>query len=133
MGFIKHALIGIALYEAIKYCLNKEDRGFDLLTEGVQDLSSERKLFRTEEVDIIGGARQADHLQRMRENAPFSESPPASARLVDDPEVSSPSPGNDLTQGTGPETPLTGKHADRAGDDPWKNSLANDDLRAPDS
>lgn len=71
MGFIKHALIGIAIYEAVKYML-KSASDFE-----------------------------------------YSEL--------------------DLDVGTNPETPLTSYGNARSQDDPWKNSLANDELRAPDS
>lgn len=72
MGFIKHALIGIAIYETVKY------------------------------------------LMKPVSNSLYSEL--------------------DLDVGTNPETPLTsyGANSDQQ-DDPWKNSLANDELRAPDS
>ena len=41
--------------------------------------------------------------------------------------------GGDLDAGFDPETPLTSHDSMRNQDDPWKNSLANDELRAPDS
>ncbi|SMC57575.1 hypothetical protein [Pedobacter nyackensis] len=72
MGFIKNALIGIALYEALKYILTKEQ-----------------------------------------------------------PSVTHLDSGDELMGGTDPEAPLIGKATDK--DDPWKKSLANDDLRSPDS
>lgn len=65
MKFIKHALIGIALYEAVKYILKREDCGFN-----------------------------------------FNQ-----------PDLTRSATGDDLIED----------------DDPWKNSLANDELRAPDS
>lgn len=71
MGFIKHALIGIAIYEAVKYFMK-----------------------------------------------PVSDSPYYEL---------------DLDVGTNPETPLTSHGVAMDQDDPWKNSLANDELRAPDS
>jgi hypothetical protein len=85
MGFIKNALIGIALYEAVKYFLRNGDRDFDYASEGTQAASATRQQLRNDDIDIIAGARQADNLDRMKENAT------------------------------------------------WQNSLANDDLRAPDS
>lgn len=69
MGFIKHALIGIALYETVKYVLKQQDPAND----------------------------------------------PAN-----DPQVSFYQPQME------PEIDLVEE-------DPWKNSLANDELRAPDS
>ncbi len=82
MGFIKHALIGIALYEAVKYFLK--------------------------DTDVVAVASQNDHY------------------WVKDAEI-------DLQVGTNPETPLTGPEIVKDQDDPWRNSLANDELRAPDS
>ena len=116
MGFIKNALIGIALYEAAKYCLTKKFTGFDLLTEGGGDVPAERRQFRNEEVDIIAGARQTDQLQRMQENA-----------------LRDRDAGNAAAAKADPEPPISGEVSEKPVDDPWKNSLANDELRAPDS
>jgi len=71
MGFIKHALIGIAIYEVVKHFMNPDSA------------------------------------------AQYAEL--------------------DLDVGANPETPLTGYRYDNDQDDPWKNSLANEELRAPDS
>ncbi|RZK73036.1 MAG: hypothetical protein EOO85_18225 [Pedobacter sp.] len=65
MGFIKHAIIGVALYEAVKYLIRQD---------------------------------------RLEQQVEF---------------------------GTDPESSFTGRGSDE--DDPWKNSLADDTLRAPDS
>ena len=92
MGFIKNAIIGIALYEGIKYLMKNDvfaSKKFDELISGTV---APAKPFREEEIDVRKGARQTDQLDYLRENA------------IKD-----------------------------AGNDPWKNSLANDDLRAPDS
>lgn len=69
MGFIKHALIGIALYEAVKYILNKEDSGLELAHDGREGVSAVNQQLRTEEVDVIAGARQTDQLDQMKDNA----------------------------------------------------------------
>jgi hypothetical protein len=87
MRFIKNALIGIALYEAVKYFLRKDD--CDLKFAG--QLSKENSRLNTQDLD------------------------------------------DDFFAATDPETPLRGESPVKAADDPWKNSLANDDLRAPDS
>ncbi|MCD0488348.1 hypothetical protein LPB86_08910 [Pedobacter sp. MC2016-14] len=71
MGFIKNAVIGIALYEVAKYTLKK-----GWLSHNLND---------------------------------------------------------DLDVGSNPKTPLTGHYFRNDEEDPWKNSLANDELRAPDS
>ncbi|RZM19841.1 MAG: hypothetical protein EOO88_36930 [Pedobacter sp.] len=113
MGFIKNALIGIALYEGAKYLLSKQQLGFD-----PEMLPSPQSI--REEHDIIAGARQTDHLTRMQENAATS------SHLHEDSD-------DFLKAGTNPETPLTGYETASDKDDPWKKSLANDDLRAPDS
>ena len=131
MGFIKNALIGVALYEAVKYFLRKEDR-FKLTPDGSQDISPSRGQLRGEEVDIIAGARQTDHLKQMKENASSSEVS-ENVGLVSEPQLSKQDSADDLLAGTDPETPLTGNKRDNAERDAWKNSLANDDLRAPDS
>ena len=67
MGFIKHAIVGILLYEAVRYILKKE---------------AQRVEFETGHVD---------------------------------------------------KTVISGDSLGHYDDDPWKNSLASDDLRAPDS
>lgn len=90
MGFVKHALIGIALYEVVKYFLKKEDCALNIVSERIQVIPPD--------------------LQRM----PSQDS------------------ADDLIAGSNPETPLAGR-SPRNVDDPWKNSLANDELRAPDS
>ena len=92
MGFIKHALIGIALYEAMKYLLKKEEAGF------------------------------------------AANSIPATnpGRMINESRLSTEDFKIDLQAGTDPETPLTGTVQAKK-DDAWKNSLANDELRAPDS
>ncbi|WP_285008780.1 hypothetical protein [Pedobacter faecalis] len=73
MGFIKHALIGIAIYEAVKYCIRNEH------------------MFRSGTIS------------------------------------------DDLGVAADPNVSLTGNAPLTAPDDPWKNSLASDELRAPDS
>lgn len=92
MGFIKHALIGIALYEAMKYLLKKEEAGF-----AANDI--------------------------------LATNP---GRLINETRLSAEDFKVDLRAGTDPEIPLTGT-AQVKTDDVWKNSLANDELRAPDS
>lgn len=115
MGFIKHALIGIALYEAVKYVLNKDGLPASPVTEGPQARSGTRQQRRSEDVDIVTSARQTDQLDRMKENAARDEN------------------RDELKAGINPDTPLTGQESVNDQDDPWKKSLANDELRAPDS
>lgn len=132
MGFIKHALIGIALYEAVKYILKKEDSGIELADDGKQWVSDVNQRLRGGEVDVIAGARQTDQLGRLKENAASGEnSASSSGGLASQSGVAHPDSSDELVGGTDPEAPLTGKAPEK--DDPWKNSLANDDLRAPDS
>jgi hypothetical protein len=66
MGFIKHALIGIVLYEAVRYIMHQENLSFARVAEGTRS-GSARHQFRAEDVDIIGGARQTDQLDRLKE------------------------------------------------------------------
>ncbi len=92
MGFIRHALIGIALYEAMKYLLKNEETRF-----------AANSIPATNSGEINNGSRLSTEDFKI-----------------------------DLRAGTDPEIPLTGmSHAKT--DDVWKNSLANDELRAPDS
>ncbi|SMC87715.1 hypothetical protein [Pedobacter africanus] len=131
MGFIKHALIGIALYEAIKYVLKKGDCGLEPANDQVQRVSPVLQL-RGEEVDIIAGARQTDQLDRMKENAAFGRSSaPGSQELAGQAGRTTFNTDDDLVAGTDPEAPLSAKIS--GSEDTWKNSLANDELRAPDS
>jgi hypothetical protein len=131
MGFIKHAIIGIALYEAVKYVLKKRDCGFEFADNGRQGSSAAQQL-RREEVDVVAGARQTDQLNRMKENAnPGGHGTNSSEGLTGLPGMTQLDVDEGLARGTDPETPLTGKDSDEA--DPWKKSLANDELRAPDS
>jgi hypothetical protein len=135
MGFIRHALIGIALYEVAKYYLKKEDLAFGHVTNGVEAGSVTRQRLRNGNVDIIAGARQPDHLNQMRNNAAANEAPVINATGINNetPLVSQHA-GDDLDAGTNPDTPLTGREkSQQEHEDPWKNSLANDELRAPDS
>ena len=69
MGFIKHAIIGIALYELVKYGLMQVDCAFKL--DGGKGGAPGQQL-RKEEVDVVAGARQTDQLDRMKENAKAS-------------------------------------------------------------
>lgn len=129
MGFIKHALIGIALYEAIKYMLKKSG---DDLFDAAQLASAACLPLRKDVVDVIAGARQTDQLQGLKENATSGKaSEDGSSGLAGQQEIAKPDLNEDLTAGSDPETPLTGQVTEKA--DPWKKSLANDELRAPDS
>ncbi len=106
MGFIKHALIGIVLYEAVKYFLN--DRG------------------------VLADTRQNDPY--WKENVVTNGiSAHYSTGLINESGLSVQDSGIDLLVGTNPETPLTGPERLNVRNDAWQNSLANDELRAPDS
>ncbi len=134
MGFIKHALIGIALYEVVKYLLDKEDLRVVHTLDGAKVGSTPSQKLREENVDIIAGASQTGHLKRMKENAAiYQTSANGSIAPGNTAGLASQDSGADLEVGTNPEAPLTGQQSANDKDDPWKNSLANDDLRAPDS
>ena len=107
MKFIKHALIGIALYEAAKYFLNKTGLGVGNFRERDQLDSGGRQQLSVEHIEAAG-ARLTSKL--------------ASQHAVDQ-----------LKVGVDPDAPLTGSDAEKNQNDPWKKSLANDELRAPDS
>lgn len=134
MGFIKHALIGIALYEAVKYFLDKDDKGFDQVTTGSKVVPLASQQLRSESVDIIAGASQTGHLNQMRENAikhqAFTND---TSGFVNTSPLYRQDSDEEFEAGTNPEAPLTGQESDSNQNDPWKKSLANDDLRAPDS
>jgi hypothetical protein len=90
MGIIRDALIGIALYEAVNYLLEKQ---------------SEKSSSRERSVNV-----------RNTEALPTEQyAEPAFAAATD------------------PEVPLTGDGSVTNRKDAWTNSLANDELRAPDS
>ena len=132
MGFIKHALIGITLYEAAKYILKKENPGLEPAHDGRQGVSAVNQQLRREEVDVIAGARQTDQLGQLKENAASGRNSASSSEgLASQSAATHLESSDELPGGTDPEAPLIGKDSDK--DDPWKNSLANDDLRAPDS
>ena len=129
MGFIKHALIGIALYEVVKYALKKSAEDF---SEVGQLASAVGQPVREEVVDVIAGARQTDQLQRLKENAVSGEySTDTSSALAEHGDITSHNSEEDLAIGSDPDAPLTGQVAEKT--DPWKKSLANDELRPPDS
>jgi hypothetical protein len=90
MGFIRNALIGVALYEVARYLWKKN--GLDNST-----LSHDHEINRRKRTNFFDNY-----------------------------------PGDPLAAGSNPEVSLTGVNTTND-DDPWKNSLANDDLRAPDS
>jgi hypothetical protein len=90
MGFIKHALIGIALYEVGKYILRSSA--------------------------VLSPISVKDSI------VPVSY-----------PEFDIAHNETNLDVGTDPETPLTNPDFSKNEDDPWKNSLANGELRDPDS
>jgi len=127
MGFIKNALIGIALYEAAKYLLRKEDYTFDSGTESFRGGFHRARQLRDEDFDVIAGARQPDHLQQTKTRSSSqgisSNAGPVSGLESD----------KDLLAGSDPEIPLAGQTGQKDSQSPWKNSLANDELRAPDS
>lgn len=107
MKFIKHALIGIALYEAAKYFLNKKNQAFNSIME-------------TERLDSGG-----------RQQLSFEHIEAAGAKLTS--KLTNHDPVDELKVGINPDAPLTGSDAEKDQEDPWKKSLANDELRAPDS
>ena len=107
MGIIRDALIGIALYEAIAYVLKNKSDGF------------------SEAGRSFGGtqSKTAGHL-----NVDDS-----SAGTLKDSGGNSTDSGDRLAAGSNPEIPLTGDGSVNDRKDAWTNSLANDELRAPDS
>ena len=134
MGFIKHALIGIALYEVVKYLLDKEGQQFAHAPQGGKVDSTASLKLREESSDIIAGASQTGHLKRMKENAAIDQTSANNAiEPVNPPALVRQDSDADLEVGANPEAPLTGHDSASDQNDPWKNSLANDDLRAPDS
>lgn len=128
MGFIKHALIGIVLYEVVKYMLKNEVCGF--AHEWQQSPSTARKQVHGGDVDV--SARQTGRLQQMKKNSASGLASSVSEGLVGRPNLTDPHSKDDFAVGSDPETPLAGQQGkDHA--DPWEKSLANDEVRAPDS
>lgn len=132
MGFIKNALIGIALYEAVKYFLRKDEYVFEFGNDRVPGISHSGKQLRNEEVDVIAGAKRPDHLQQTKDNASLDEIY-SNTQQGSESRISSLESEDDLLAGSDPEVPLTGQSKEKDRENPWKNSLANDELRAPDS
>ncbi|HKG05006.1 MAG TPA: hypothetical protein VKB19_01035 [Pedobacter sp.] len=93
MGFIKNALIGVALYEAAKY------------------------IWKTKRLEYSTADVHADD----------------STGLVTDTHFNTYKRKDDLEIGTDPEASLGGHMEEKVPNDPWKGTLADDELRAPDA
>ena len=113
MGFIRNALVGIALYEAVKYLMKKEEFGFSFATDEPTASSSGRA---PAPIHSVGSSNEATKRAAERVTEPVSSH---------DLEV-------DLELGSNPDVLLTGQDSTKT-DDPWKKSLADETLRAPDS
>jgi hypothetical protein len=106
MGLIRDALIGIALYEAVNYVLKKKSTAL---------------------ADVGGGSSDPIDYSRIASQEEFRPLEPSTEPLIT-------SHLNDgLAAGVNPEAPLTGTGSADGSRDTWKDSLANDELRAPDS
>jgi hypothetical protein len=108
MRIIRDALIGIALYEAVNYVLQKQR---SIAVSNADEGSSDA-------VDYSRVASEED----FRPVEPFGESRSEDQRLSEG-----------FATAANPEAPLTGTGSEDSDEDVWKNSLANDELRAPDS
>lgn len=135
MKFIKNALVGIAIYEAAKYLWNNRTLNFATEAEGPNTTATRPQTrIRKEETNIISGASQ-DHLQQLKENAKTQNNAADDNQgLTSQPQQQYTQNANDpLETGSNPDAGLTGQKAGPDQNDPWKNSLADDELRAPDS
>lgn len=133
MKFIRNALIGIAIYEAAKYLWNNRTVSFASEAEGPNMITSPNIKIRMEETNIIIGASK-DHLQQLKENPKKHNNADDDQGLTSQPHAPLSQNADDrLETGSNPDAALTGQKADPDKADPWKNSLADDELRAPDS
>lgn len=106
MGIIRDALIGIALCEAVNYLLKTQ-------SDGLSDAKGFSKVAIAD--NSAAGISQMGILNE-RDNLPTEHhAEPAFAAATD------------------PDVPLTGDGSVTDRKDAWSNSLANDELRAPDS
>jgi hypothetical protein len=108
MGLIRDALIGIVLYEAVNYVLK-------IKSNGVLDADGAS-------LHAVGASSSAGG----EGSRPMEYS-------ANEPILSNQDFDAGLAAGADPETLLTGDGSLDTPDDTWKNSLANDELRAPDS
>lgn len=108
MGLIRDALIGIALYEAVNYFLKLQSNGV---------------------LDADGGSLRVVHSAHNS----VGEVNKAEEKQHVEPTLSNQDLDAGLAAGANPETLLTGDGSLDIPDDTWKKSLANDELRAPDS
>ncbi|WP_285058491.1 hypothetical protein [Pedobacter ginsengisoli] len=84
-------------------------------------------------VKVKKSARQTEHLDQMQQNAKADwETIGSSGDLAPEDDTYR-EPGDDLNIGSDPEANLTGPVQEKDQNDSWKNSLADDELRAPDS
>jgi outer membrane scaffolding protein for murein synthesis (MipA/OmpV family) len=105
MGFIRNALFGVALYEAIRYFLKTGEPEY---ANFAQNEPQPRKLIR-EEVDVVKGARQTGHLEQMQLNAKADrEASSSSGGLASEDDAYRRPVVNDLSIGSDPEANLTG-------------------------
>ena len=145
MGIIRNALVGIALYEVVSYLLKKGSNG---------SLDSSKSLtaaFSGVQTPSIGSLNLAsEERSNPREHSSSSSSSGSNSSSGSDSSLGSDSNSSsgskshsnsdansnsnlDLAAGSNPELPLSGDGSLDPPKDEWSNSLANDELRAPDS
>lgn len=151
MGIIRNALVGIALYEVVSYLLKKGSNG---------SLDSSKSLtaaFSGVQTPSIGSLNLAsEERSNPREHSSSSSSSGSNSSSGSDSSLGSESNSSsgsnsassskfgskshsntnsnlDLAAGSNPELPLSGDGSLDPPKDEWSNSLANDELRAPDS
>lgn len=108
MGIIRDALIGIALYEVLGYVLKLKSN---------EVLEPAKGPLRVVHSPYNSGGEVANPVERQ----PIEHT------------LSNQDLDAGLAAGADPETTFTGDGSLDTPDDTWKNSLANDELRAPDS
>jgi hypothetical protein len=131
MGIIRNALIGIALYEVVAYLLKKGSH------DSIDSSKSLTGAFSGAQVPSINPLNAVSE-ERSKSDSSFGSIPSSGSNSSSGSESNSSSGLNansnlDLAAGSNPDLPLSGDGSLDPPKDEWANSLANDELRAPDS
>lgn len=139
MGIIRNALVGIALYEVVSYLLKKGSKGS---LDSSKSLTGSLSGVQTPSIGSLNLG--SEERSNTREHSSSSSSLGSDSSLGSESNSSSGSKPHsnsdansnsnlDLAAGSNPELPLSGDGSLDPPKDEWSNSLANDELRAPDS
>ena len=147
MGIIRNALIGIALYEVVAYLLKKEShdsidssKSLTGAFSGVQapsiyplNVVSEERFNPTERGSSNSSLGSDSSLNSILSSGSNSNPGSKSHSSFGSKSSSNNNSNLDLAAGSNPDLPLSGDGSLDPPKDEWANSLANDELRAPDS